>query len=138
MLNSTELIFCRETVDPDLVTRTLDLQPTLSYKTGDIVAVGNIQRPSSVGMWKLRLPDSQFAESVEEQLGRWVTLLHAKREHVAHLRRLGYSPYLDCKAEKGSLALCVEPDVLAGLGVLGVSLSVWLYEAPAADCEPSD
>lgn len=137
MLNSTELIFCRETVDPDLVTRTLDLQPTLSYKTGDVVAVGNIRQPSSVGMWKLRLPDSQSVESVEEQLGRWVTLLHTKRERLAHLRRFGYSPYLDCRAEKGSLALCVEPDVLAGLGTLGISLSVWLYEAPAADCEPS-
>ncbi|WP_084635648.1 DUF4279 domain-containing protein [Comamonas sp. B-9] len=128
-------MFCRETVDADLVTRTLALQPTLSYKAGDLIAVGNIKRVSSVGMWNLRLPGYQAVESVEEQLVRRVTLLQTKRERFAHLRRLGYSPYLDCRAEKGSLSLCVEPDVLAGLGTLGISLSVWLYEAPAQDCK---
>ena len=132
MSNNTELIFCQETVDPDFVTRTLDLRPTLSYKVGDVVAIGNVERPSPVGMWKLRLPDSEATGSVEEQLGRWVTLLRSKRERVVRLRQLGYSPYLDCRADKRSLSLCVEPKVLSGLGVLGISLSVWLYEAPAA------
>ncbi|WP_162573576.1 DUF4279 domain-containing protein [Variovorax sp. PBL-H6] len=133
MLNCTELIFCRDTVEPDFVTHTLDLQPTHSYKVGDVVAVGDIQRPSSVGMWKLRLPDSQTDETVEEQLARWLTILGTKRERMGRLRQLGYSPYLDCRAEKGSLSLCIEPVVLAGLGTLGIALSVWLYEAPATE-----
>ncbi len=133
MLNFTELVFCRETVDPDLVTQMLDLRPTLSYKVGDIVVVGDIERPSAVGMWKLRLPDAQAGETVEEQLGKWLTFLCAKNERMNQLRQLGYSPYLDCRAEKGSLSLCVEPEILTGLGALGIALSVWLYEAPASE-----
>ena len=136
MLNCTELTFCRDTVDPDLVTRTLELQPTLSYKVGDVVAVGQIERPSAVGMWKLRLPEVQAIGTVEEQLARWVTLLRTKSGRMSNLRQLGYSPYLDCRAESGSLSLCVDPDILAGLGTLGIALSVWLYEAPATRLEP--
>lgn len=136
MLNCTELVFCKDSVDPDLVTHTLGLRPTQSYKVGDVVAIGDIERPSAVGMWKLRLPDSQDAATVEEQLGRWLTLLSTKSERMGHLRQLGYSPYLDCRAEKGSLSLCVDPEVLTGLGALGIALSVWLYEAAAADSGP--
>lgn len=138
MLNSTELIFCRDTVDPDFVTHTLGLRPTLSYKVGDVVAVGNIERPSAVGMWNLRLDACQAVETVEEQLDRWLILLSTKSERMNHLRQLGYSPYLDCRAEKGSLSLCVDPEVLTGLGVLGIAFSVWLYEAPAIESEVND
>lgn len=133
MLNCTELIFCRDTVDPDFVTHTLGLRPTQSYKVGDVVAIGNIERPSAVGMWKLRLDDCQAVETVEEQLGRWLMLLSTKSERMNHLRQLGYSPYLDCRAEKGSLSLCIDPEVLTGLGALGIALSVLLYEAPATE-----
>lgn len=136
MLNWTELTFCRDTVDPDLVTRTLELQPTLSYKVGDVVAVGQVERPSAVGMWKLRLPEVQAVGTVEEQLVQWLALLGTKSGRMSHLRQLGYSPYLDCRAASGSLSLCVDPDVLAGLGALGIALSVWLYEAPATKLEP--
>jgi hypothetical protein len=131
MLNCTELIFCRDTVDPDFVTNTLGLRPTQSYKVGDVVAIGDIKRPSAVGMWKLRLDDCQAVETVEEQLGRWLMLLSTKSERMNHLCQLGYSPYLDCRAEKGSLSLCVDPEILTGLGGLGIALSVWLYEIPA-------
>lgn len=133
MLNCTELIFCRDTVDPDFVTHTLGLRPTQSYKVGDVVAIGDIERPSAVGMWKLRLDDCQAVETVEEQLGRWLMLLNTKSERMNHLRQLGYSPYLDCRAEKGSLSLCIDPEVLTGLGALGIALSVLLYEAPATE-----
>lgn len=133
MLNCTELIFCRDTVDPDFVTHTLGLRPTQSYKVGDVIAIGDIERPSAVGMWKLRLDDCQAVETVEEQLGRWLMLLNTKSERMNHLRQLGYSPYLDCRAEKGSLSLCIDPEVLTGLGALGIALSVLLYEAPATE-----
>jgi hypothetical protein len=130
--NRTELVFCRDTVDPDFVTRTLQLKPTQSYRVGDIVPVGNIKRPASVGMWKLGLPGFQSVETVEEQLSRWVTFLSTKIQPMDALRELGYEPYLDCRAERGSLSLCLDPEVLKGLGTLGIALSVWLYEAPAA------
>lgn len=136
MLNCTELTFCRDTVDPDLVTRTLELQPTLSYKVGDVIAVGQVERPSAVGMWKLRLPEVQAVGTVEEQLVRWLALLGTKSGRMSHLRQLGYSPYLDCRAESGSLSLCVDPDVLTGLGALGIALSVWFYEAPSTAFGP--
>lgn len=130
--NRTELIFCRDTVDPDFVTQTLALQPAQSYKVGDVVPVGDIDRPATVGLWKLCLPDCQSIETVEEQLGRWVTFLSTKIEHIARLRQVGYEPYLDCRAESSSLSLCVDPEVLTGLGALGIALSIWLYESPSS------
>jgi hypothetical protein len=136
MLNCTELTFCQASVDPGFVTHTLELQPTLSYKVGDVVGVGEIERPSAVGMWKLRLPEVHAVGTVEEQLVQWLALLGAKSGCMSHLRQLGYSPYIDCRAAKGSLSLCVDPDVLAGLGALGIALSVWLYEAPSTALGP--
>jgi hypothetical protein len=130
--NRTELIFCQDMVEPDFVTQTLELLPTESFKVGEVIPVGDIQRQATVGMWKLRLPYCQSVETVEEQLGRWVRLLGTKAERIAHLLQLGYRPYLDCRAERRSLSLCVDPEILAGLGALGIALSVWLYEAPGA------
>lgn len=133
MSSCTELIFCRDTVDPDFVTRTLELQPTLSFNVGDVVPIGKIERPSAVGLWKLRLAPIEDTETVEEQLGRWLALLEPKSGCMSHLRHVGYSPYIDCRAAEGSLALCVDPEILTGLGALGVALSVWLYEGPVSE-----
>lgn len=84
-------------------------------------------------MWKLRLPDCEPVEAVEQQLSRWVSLLSTKKDRFEHLRQLGYEPYIDCRAETGSLSLCIDPEILAGLGELGIALSAWLYEMPAAE-----
>jgi hypothetical protein len=102
------------------------------------MAVGQVERPSAVGMWKLRLPEVQAVGTVEEQLVRWLALLGTRSGRMSHLRQLGYSPYLDCRAESGSLSLYIDPDVLAGLGALGIALSVWLYEAPATNLSLPD
>jgi hypothetical protein len=60
---------------------------------------------------------------------RWVELLQPKAEALANLRAADYAPYIDCKSERGSLSLCIGPELLSSLGQLGVSLSIWLYEA---------
>lgn len=75
-------------------------------------------------------PDAGDDLTVEDQLTRWVELLQPKSEALGKLRREGYAPYLDCRAERGSLSLCIAPSLLASLGDLSVSLSIWLYEQP--------
>jgi hypothetical protein len=128
--NQTQLVFCRENVDPDLVTQLLGFAPSEALKVGEPTRIGGgPETPSQMGVWKLDLPGPDLGDTVEEQLARWVQLLHPKAEALASLRAADYAPYIDCKAERRSLSLCIEPAVLSALGQLDVSLSIWLYEA---------
>ena len=127
--NATQLVFCRENVDPDVVSRMLELAPSESVKVGEPAVHLNGERYiSHLGTWKFNLPSAKEDQTIEEQIGLWVELLRPKTLALNELRGMGYCPYLDCKAEAGSLSLCIEPDLLASLGELNVSLSIWLYE----------
>jgi len=127
--NVTHLVFCREDVEPDVVTRILGLEPTESVRVGDPAKYDNGSEYSShLGIWKLELEDANLSETVEDQISRWVSLLEPKIEQLNQLKELGYSPYLDCIAEPDSLSLCIAPCSLLKLGELNISLSVWLYE----------
>jgi len=127
--NQTQLVFCRENVDPTFVTHLLGLSPSEALKVGDITSIwGAPEAPSQMGVWKLDLPDTSSGETVEEQLARWIEILRPKAAALASLRAADYAPYIECKAERGSLSLCIEPESLSALGKLGVSLSIWLYE----------
>lgn len=134
--NATQLAFCRENVDPDVVSRLLELTPSEALKVGgSAVDLNGAPYVSHLGSWKLNLPNCDFQNTVEEQIALWIELLRPKSQALAQLREMDYSPYLDCKAETGYLSLCIEPKSLKALGELHVSLSVWLYEqshAPSA------
>ena len=134
--NITQLVFCRENVDPDLVTRLLDLKPSEARRVGDpAVHMNGAQYISHLGLWKLILPNCDPQSTVEQQIELWIDLLRPRSVALAQLREMDYSPYLDCKAEARSLSLCIEPESLRLLGELHISLSVWLYEqshAPSA------
>jgi hypothetical protein len=128
--NQTQLVFCRENVDPDFVTRLLGLNPSEALKVGDPTKIWDApEAPSHLGVWKLDIPEVNESDTIEEQLSRWVDLLQPKAAALASLRATGYAPYIDCKAERRSLSLCIEPALLSALGQLNVSLSIWLYEA---------
>ena len=129
MRNQTQLVFCRENVDPDFVTQLLGLVPSEALKVGDPTNIwGGPVAPSRMGVWKLDLPGLREDDTIEEQLARWVDLLRPKAAALANLRSADYAPYIDCKAERGSLSLCIDPELLSALGQVGVSLSIWLYE----------
>ncbi|WP_398312393.1 DUF4279 domain-containing protein [Zoogloea sp.] len=127
--NTTQLVFCSEDVNPDDVTRLLDLTPTQSVKVSDSAEYENGHRYiSHLGIWKLELLNANVDHTIEEQIDQWIDLLSPRSEALSHLKGLGYRPYLDCKAASGSLSLCIEPELLVRLGELNISLSVWLYE----------
>ena len=131
--NSTQLVFCRENVDPDVISSMLELTPTEALKVGDpAVHVNGAPYVSHLGLWKLTLPNCDSRNTVEEQIALWIELLRPRSRALARFREMDYAPYLDCKAEAGSLSLCIEPDSLKALGDLHVSLSVWLFEQPHA------
>ena len=134
--NTTQLVFCRENVDPDVVSRLLDLNPSEALKVGDpAVHTNGAPYISHLGLWKLNLPNCDQQSTVEQQIALWIDLLRPRSAALAQLKDMDYSPYLDCKAEARSLSLCIEPESLKLLGELQVSLSVWLYEqshAPSA------
>ena len=127
--NQTQLVFCRESVDPAFVTELLALVPTVSLKVGDLMRIWDgPEAPSQMGAWKLDLENLSESDTIEEQLARWIDLLQPRAAALAKLHAARYAPYIDCKAERGSQSLCIDPEVLSALGRLGVSLSIWLYE----------
>lgn len=131
--NTTQLVFCRENVDPDVVSRLLDLNPSETRKVGDpAVHMNGAPYISHIGLWKLILPNCDQQSTIEQQIVMWIDLLRPRSRVLAQLREMDYSPYLDCKAEASSLSLCIEPESLRLLGELQVSLSVWLFEQPHA------
>jgi hypothetical protein len=101
--NETYLVFCRDNVDPDVVTRILELSPSKSLHVGD---TGHYEwngrsYVSQVGLWKLRLPGADHTQRVEDQIGGWIELLRPKSTALGLLRELGYNPYIECRAESG-------------------------------------
>jgi len=130
----SSLVFCRENVDPDVVTTALGLQPTSIQRLGEPLRYpGGAEIPSShLGIWKLKLPGGVEGDSVEEQIERWIEILTPKASRLKRLRELDYAPYLDCPYRRSDLSVCVEPPQLAALGTLQVSLSIWLYNPPAS------
>ena len=129
--NTTQLVFCRENVNPDVVSEMLGLVPSEAVKVGEAAEhLNGAWYTSHLGIWKLDLPNAGTDQTVETQIGLWVELLRPKSVGLSQLRGMGYCPYLDCKADAGSLSICVEPELLVSLGQLNVSLSVWLYEQP--------
>jgi hypothetical protein len=131
--NRTELVFCDGNVDPELVSRLLVLSPSESYKAGDEISLGYMSsRIAPVGLWRMPLPGADPSVAVEQQIERWLVLLTPKATALSELRQRGYRPYVDCKAQSGSLSLCIAPDILTQLGSLGLALSVWLFEQPAS------
>ena len=128
--NQTQLVFCRENVDPDFVTRLLGLNPSEALKASDPAKIWDgTEMPSRVGIWKLDLPEVGEDDTIEDQLSRWIDLLRPRTAALANLRAADYAPYLDCKAARGSLSVCIDPVLLSSLGEVGVSLSIWLYES---------
>lgn len=82
--NQTQVVFCRENVDPDLVTQLLGFAPSKALKVGEPTRIwGGPETPSQMGVWKLDLPGPDSGETVEEQLARWVCC--APRSSGAHL-----------------------------------------------------
>lgn len=129
--NATSLVFCRENVDPQVITHLLGLTPTEATRVGQRVkGLRGEDYTAHLGTWKLKLlgPDQDL--TVEEQIGKWIGLLSPKASELADLVERGYRPYLDCQAESKSLSLCIDPKVLVQLGGLHIALSVWLYELP--------
>lgn len=133
--NSTQLVFCRENVDPDKVSHLLGFSPSEAVRVGEPLTYSNgFSRASHLGIWKLELPGARGVDSVEEQIVQWLILLEPLSSAFMQLKVLGYEPYLDCKTSRGSLSLCVDPEVLVRLGNLSIALSVWLYEqSPETD-----
>ena len=133
--NQTLLVFSHPDVDPDVVTQLLDLTPSETLHVGELGRYewNGEQFVSNVGLWKLRLSLADDSQTVEEQLAVWIEILKPKSAALGRLAELGYSSYIDCKAQSRALSLCIDPEILTALGALNVALSLWLYEQSPGD-----
>ena len=93
--NTTQLVFCRDNVDPDVVTDRLGFRPSEALKLGETASTGvGAGSPSSVGLWKLDLPEAGEDLTVEDQLSfsmqfMWRVIFTACRDISRQWRLLG-------------------------------------------------
>jgi Domain of unknown function (DUF4279) len=122
--NLTQLVFCNPVVFPQEVTRILDMRPSFAERIEPQLS----STTSPLGTWKLQLTTLNTKDSVEAQVDAWISLLEPKASAFDQLKEKGYRPYLDCRADKDSLSICIEPEALIKLGRLNIALSLWVYE----------
>lgn len=130
--NRTRLVFCNQDVDPARVTELLGLVPSEAVRIGEPLRYENgYERASQLGIWRLELSRQSDAEPVEAQPGQWLHLLEPRADGFRELAIEGYEPYLECRADAGSLSICVPAEILGRLSALHLSLSAWVYESPS-------
>lgn len=128
---STLRIFSDE-VDPDKISRTLGLEPTYSFRTGDAYSVCKLTR--KYNGWLLSTESSLDSKDTEEHIGFILAKLDGKAEAVAALHAAGCE--LDIRSvwtfdSQGGPSLSAEQMLVLGKPGLDVFWDVYADEEPA-------
>ncbi len=147
VVQSVTLIIWGGGFDPRDVTRGLGMRPNRSWRQGDQKSyrggdgvVRHFTSRDEWSGWKKWSTGRGTRVSLERQLRRWVTRLGPKADALRGLRRRGISMELNCcLVASGSVRTQLPPDLLAGIGRLGLGLKITWYadERPAIELAAS-
>jgi hypothetical protein len=129
---STLRIFSDE-VDPESFSKTLGLEPTDSFRTGDAYSICKLTRKQNG--WFLSTESSMDSQDTEEHIGFILAKLDGKREVVAALHAAGC--HLDIFSlwrfdGQGGPSLTAEQMLLLGNLGIEVCWDVYADEEPAS------
>jgi hypothetical protein len=135
VVQSVALIIWGGEFDPRDVTRGLGMRPNQSWHRGDHKSyrgpdgvVRHFTSRHEWSGWKKWSTDRGIRVSLERQLRRWVTRLGPKTAALRGLRRRGISMELNCcLVASGSVRTQLPPDLVAGIGRLGLGLEITWY-----------
>jgi len=132
VVQSVTLIIWGGEFDPRDVTRALGMRPNQSWRQGDQKSYrggdGVVRHFTSRHEWSGWKKWSTGRDSLERQLRRWVTRLGLKTDALRGLRRRGISMELNCcLVGPGTVRTQLPPDLLAGIGRLGLGLELTWY-----------
>ena len=130
-ISHVTLMILGEDLDPTVVSQTLKLRPSQSWKRGAPQSLKGVALDSthSWGGWKKFLPPSQKARPLPAQLRYWVRTLRGRERMLAKLAASGHWCTLDCYVGTDATASLILPvDLQRSLSALGLDLrlSVWV------------
>ena len=135
-LSSSTLVITGDNLDPDVVSRHLNLEPDRVWRKGDERVVGSKVHSYASGGWKRFMDQTLRGEYLEEQLRYWVSLLTGRRVSLQDFRDRGWNCVLSCFIGTDETASIVLPAAfqqeLADLGV-DIELSVFRGEHEVAN-----
>lgn len=121
-----ELVFNGPELDPDVITTSLEVEPTEALRKGDIgrYSWNNQEYTSKNGVWRLKLLSEEQVYDPQSAIIAVIEKLQNKKANLAKLREEGYKPFLSfCGGN--TLDFYFDDDVLEFLGQAGIGLSVW-------------
>ena len=126
-LSGATLLILGDALDPALVSRSLRLRPSQSWKRGEQKRSIGIAFHSlhAWGGWKKFLPPAQEQKELTSQLRYWVRTLRGRGPAFAQLARSGYHCSLDCFVGTNATAsLIFPPDLQGSIAALGLELRI--------------
>jgi hypothetical protein len=126
---STTLIITGDELEPDEVTRLLQLTPSQSWRRGERKqSTGRSEHVYEWGGWKLFIEDGKRTLNLEEQLAYWYDLLRAKREILHEFANRDYWLRLDCYISTDATAsICLDWELQTKMVSIGVDLTLSIY-----------
>ena len=122
--SSATLIISGEEMNPDIVTNLINLNPSQSWKKGDVKKFDSgrsFLRP--FGGWKLYLPEEKLTSSLNDQLNYWCDLLMDRSESILVIKNLPCQVALNCFISTSNQALmALSSNVARQIGYLGIDL----------------
>ena len=121
MWNSV-LIVAGENMDFDLVSSMLNMQPSVALRKEQFsvpTLSDGVFRHFDVRLaqdnWRKFLTTNQYKQSIETQLGFWISMLYPVRNALDQLTKLGYWCVIDCSSREsrplvGSVQFRLSPD----------------------------
>jgi len=137
--SATKLYIWGETLDPELISRSLNIEPFKAWGKGQpkivttpLGSVKVLSTPQKLGCWCSRIPESAVSSSLSEQLQYWNVLIRRHETVFRAFRRRRFDFYIDCFVNEGSTAsFDLSADLLQSLGELGVGIKVSFYDSDA-------
>jgi hypothetical protein len=132
---SATLMILGNDLDPDLVSRSLGLNPDKAWRKGerkffkkDDGTTRYFDSYYQGGGWKCFTNKNWLCQSLEEELEAWSEILSAREQAIIDLQGLGYNFTLDCcVVSTGSEVIRLWPELQRALGNLNVEIDITFY-----------
>lgn len=128
------LIVAGENMDFDLVSSTLNMQPSVALRKEQFSVptlsdgvFRHFDARIAQDNWRKYLTTNQSKQPIEVQLGFWSSILHPVRNGIDQLIKLGYWCVIDCSAHEtrpnvGSVQFRLSPETRSKLAMIPVDI----------------
>ena len=136
---SASLRFFHDDLDPDLITRLLQCEPTHSQRKGDLLPSRRVQRIALTGSWRLQTPKGD-RQALEQQISGLLGQVSADLgvwEQLSHLDLSRMDVYCGLHLQEWNRGISLSADLVRRLGERHLEVNFDIYCDIEAEAEPS-